>query len=199
MAGGQEEKKKKKFHFPFRSKKKKSQEKSVIAPAEKSGTTAPPKALPRIVKVNSEKRTKENGVEASARPQKSTYSVRYALQSSCTLFTLDTDLTFLFVSLSFFSEEKKLKASWLARRKFFVKMADQAFELVDADGSGDVDEKELYSGLLLIHLKLGCYAGPAACRVRHCILSLVYSQCRRKVSLTCFFLLSLAGRSGACP
>ena len=44
-------------------------------------------------------------------------------------------------------------------------MADTAFDLVDADKSGSVDEKELYSGLLLIHLKLGCYAGPAACKV----------------------------------
>jgi hypothetical protein len=36
--------------------------------------------------------------------------------------------------------------------------------VVDTDESGEVDEKELYSGMLLIHLKLGCYAGPAACR-----------------------------------
>lgn len=43
-------------------------------------------------------------------------------------------------------------------------MCDTAFDGVDLDGSGSVDEKELYSGLLLIHLKLGCYAGPAACR-----------------------------------
>lgn len=35
---------------------------------------------------------------------------------------------------------------------------------IDADGSGSVDAKELYAGLLLIHLKLGTYAGPAACR-----------------------------------
>jgi hypothetical protein len=43
-------------------------------------------------------------------------------------------------------------------------MSNAAFAVVDADESGEVDEKELYSGLLLIHLKLGCYAGPAACR-----------------------------------
>lgn len=43
-------------------------------------------------------------------------------------------------------------------------MCDQAFTTIDTDGSGSVDEKELYSGLLLIHLKLGLYAGPAACR-----------------------------------
>lgn len=60
--------------------------------------------------------------------------------------------------------KKKLKTSWLSRTKAFTKMSDSAFDIVDADGSGEVDEKELYSGLLLIHLKLGCYAGPAACR-----------------------------------
>jgi hypothetical protein len=55
--------------------------------------------------------------------------------------------------------------SWLGQTRFFKKMAESAFQTVDADGSGEVDEKELYSGLLLIHLKLGSYAGPAACKV----------------------------------
>eukprot|EP00547_Thalassionema_nitzschioides_P004382 CAMPEP_0194200360 /NCGR_PEP_ID=MMETSP0156-20130528/994_1 /TAXON_ID=33649 /ORGANISM="Thalassionema nitzschioides, Strain L26-B" /LENGTH=302 /DNA_ID=CAMNT_0038925341 /DNA_START=80 /DNA_END=988 /DNA_ORIENTATION=+ len=54
--------------------------------------------------------------------------------------------------------------SWLTRSKNFRRMSDWAFEAVDVDGSGCVDEKELYSGLLLIHLKLGTYAGPAACK-----------------------------------
>lgn len=58
----------------------------------------------------------------------------------------------------------KIKPSWLARRRFFIKLLDQAFDLVDQDNSGTIDEKELYSGLLLIHLKLGLYAGPAACK-----------------------------------
>mmetsp|Transcript_26394 Transcript_26394/g.34369 ORF Transcript_26394/g.34369 Transcript_26394/m.34369 type:complete len:334 (+) Transcript_26394:26-1027(+) len=58
----------------------------------------------------------------------------------------------------------KMKPSWLARRQFFTKMADNAFVLIDSDNSGEVDEKELYSGMLLIHLKLGMYAGPAACK-----------------------------------
>ena len=46
-------------------------------------------------------------------------------------------------------------------------MADWAFDVIDTDQSGFVDEKELYSGLLLIHLKLGSFAGPAACKVRN--------------------------------
>lgn len=54
--------------------------------------------------------------------------------------------------------------NFLTRTKFFQEMLKWAFDQVDADGSGTVDEKELYSGLLLIHLKLGTYAGPAACK-----------------------------------
>ena len=53
---------------------------------------------------------------------------------------------------------------WLARNKRFQKLCDAVFESIDTDGSGSIDEKELYAGLLLIHLKLGAYAGPAACR-----------------------------------
>ena len=63
-------------------------------------------------------------------------------------------------------KDSSLKKSWLCRTRMFKGMSDWAFDVVDADGSGSVDEKELYSGLLLIHLKLGTYAGPAACKVR---------------------------------
>ena len=59
---------------------------------------------------------------------------------------------------------KKYRGSWLTRTKRFCQLSNWAFDVIDTDGSGSVDEKELYSGLLLIHLKLGCYAGPAACR-----------------------------------
>lgn len=65
------------------------------------------------------------------------------------------------------SSAKAVKPNWLCRTKFFRNMCDWAFTVVDQDGSGSVDEKELYSGLLLIHLKLGSYAGPAACKVSH--------------------------------
>jgi hypothetical protein len=58
----------------------------------------------------------------------------------------------------------RLPTSWLCRTKRFRKMCEVAFEDIDTDKSNSVDEKELYSGLLLIHLKLGSYAGPAACR-----------------------------------
>ena len=57
------------------------------------------------------------------------------------------------------------RGSWLSRTKYFRNLSNWAFDVVDTDGSGSVDEKELYAGLLLIHLKLGSYAGPAACKV----------------------------------
>ncbi|KAL3921190.1 MAG: hypothetical protein SGARI_006742, partial [Bacillariaceae sp.] len=38
-----------------------------------------------------------------------------------------------------------------------------AFTICDADGSGAIDKRELYAGLLLVHLNLAKYAGPAAC------------------------------------
>jgi Ca2+-binding EF-hand superfamily protein len=64
------------------------------------------------------------------------------------------------------NRQKASRKSYLANSKWFQKMSAAAFDVVDQDGSGCVDEKELYSGLLLIHLKLGSYAGPAACKVR---------------------------------
>ena len=60
----------------------------------------------------------------------------------------------------------EVKKSWLCQRKFFKDMISSSFDMVDQDNSGSIDEKELYSGLLLIHLKMGVYAGPAACKVR---------------------------------
>ena len=50
--------------------------------------------------------------------------------------------------------------------KHFVKYCDIAFDLVDSNGDDVIDETELYAGLLLIHLKLGSFLGPAACKVR---------------------------------
>ena len=61
-------------------------------------------------------------------------------------------------------QEQIKNTSWLCRTKYFQKMCYMAFDAIDSDGSGQIDEKELYAGLLLIHLQLGMYAGPAACR-----------------------------------
>ena len=57
-----------------------------------------------------------------------------------------------------------VERQWLFRNRRFQRTCDAVFDAIDTDGSGSVDEKELYAGLLLIHLKLGAYAGPAACR-----------------------------------
>lgn len=54
--------------------------------------------------------------------------------------------------------------AWLCNSNYFCKICDSAFESIDVDKSGFVDQKELYSGLLLVHLKLGMYLGPAACK-----------------------------------
>jgi hypothetical protein len=59
---------------------------------------------------------------------------------------------------------KQDKTSFLATSKYFHKLVDWAFDAVDVDHSGQIDKKELYSGLILIHLKLASYLGPAACR-----------------------------------
>ena len=62
------------------------------------------------------------------------------------------------------SAKKKKTGNMWTRSKNFKKLTDWAFKTIDADGSGQVDKKELYTGLLMIHLKLATYAGPAACR-----------------------------------
>jgi len=51
----------------------------------------------------------------------------------------------------------------ITKTKAFREMCDKVFDSIDTDGSGTVDEKELYSGLLLAHLKLGMYIGSPAC------------------------------------
>ena len=61
-------------------------------------------------------------------------------------------------------QEQIKNTSWFCRTNYFQKMCHQAFDAMDSDGSGQMDETELYAGLLLIHLQLGMYAGPAACR-----------------------------------
>jgi len=61
-------------------------------------------------------------------------------------------------------ENAKGGKSWLSRSKRFQEMVDNVFVSIDTDGSGEIDKKELYAGLILIHLRLAAYVGPAACR-----------------------------------
>jgi len=54
--------------------------------------------------------------------------------------------------------------SFFTRSMRFQNMVDNIFVSIDTDNSGEVDKKELYAGLILIHLRLAAYVGPAACR-----------------------------------
>lgn len=56
------------------------------------------------------------------------------------------------------------KKAFFTKSKVFKNMVDKAFVVIDADGSGEIDKKELYAGLILIHLRLAAYVGAAACR-----------------------------------
>jgi len=58
----------------------------------------------------------------------------------------------------------KTKSSFLTKSFFFKRLCRWAFKKIDTDKNGTVDKKELYSGLLLIHLNLSKYCGAAACK-----------------------------------
>ena len=61
--------------------------------------------------------------------------------------------------------EKKITTENLIIPPFPKILIQHAFETIDTDQSGTVDNKELYAGpLLFLHLKLATYLGSAACR-----------------------------------
>ena len=53
----------------------------------------------------------------------------------------------------------------LTRSKPFQTLLKKTFEQVDTAKNNEVDKTELYAGLLMVHLKLAKFAGPAACYV----------------------------------
>jgi hypothetical protein len=67
-------------------------------------------------------------------------------------------------ALLLLKESQKKQGNWLTRSKAFANLTKWAFDQIDDDGSGQVDKKELYTGLLIIHLELAKYVGAAACR-----------------------------------
>jgi len=55
--------------------------------------------------------------------------------------------------------------SIFTRSKTFQNTVIKTFHDIDTDNSGTIDREELYTGLLLIHLKLATYVGPAATKI----------------------------------
>jgi Ca2+-binding protein (EF-Hand superfamily) len=52
----------------------------------------------------------------------------------------------------------------MVRSARFERLVQYVFDVVDVDKSGKICKKELYAGLILVHLKLAAYIGSAACR-----------------------------------
>lgn len=61
------------------------------------------------------------------------------------------------------SKEEGRKESFLAQSKMFKSITKWAFNACDGDQSGQIHKDELYTGLLLVHLKIAKKVGPAAC------------------------------------
>ena len=61
-------------------------------------------------------------------------------------------------------KKKSSSSSWFSGTKMFTNMCNDVFDAIDEDHSNAINESELYTGLLLLHLQLGMYAGPAACK-----------------------------------
>lgn len=79
-------------------------------------------------------------------------------------FTIFLSYFCLFFPKEKISKEKpKIKKSLITRSKAFKNLVDYTFNAIDSDQSGSIDKKELYTGLILVHLKIAAYVGPAAC------------------------------------
>lgn len=61
-------------------------------------------------------------------------------------------------------DKMKRGANFMVRSARFERLVQYVFDIVDVDKSGKICKKELYAGLILVHLKLAAYVGPAACR-----------------------------------
>jgi len=62
-------------------------------------------------------------------------------------------------------QHAKKGSNFIVRSVRFQKLVQYVFNSVDGDGSEKICKEELYCGLIMIHLKLAAYVGPAACRV----------------------------------
>jgi hypothetical protein len=69
------------------------------------------------------------------------------------------------------------KGNFLTSSKAFKSLCKWAFDVCDSNGTGAINETELYAGFLLVHLNLAKYAGPAACYVSHvCVIVMILSR-----------------------
>lgn len=68
----------------------------------------------------------------------------------------------LFKKVASKSKESQNK-NFLTRSKPFTMMVGSTFASMDSTGKGEVTKDELYSGLLLVHLKLAKFVGAPAC------------------------------------
>lgn len=171
MALTEGDKRKKFFRNPFKSSKKKD---GVLAPlTTQTPDRGPPKKLmletPGAVSAMT---TNTDAKRSGLLPGMTDEATGSIIFEDINSPNAQTTKTASMSHLRLQSNTKRASSkSYLSKSKWFQKMSAAAFDVVDQDGSGCVDEKELYSGLLLIHLKLGSYAGPAACKVRSTIPS----------------------------
>lgn len=54
-------------------------------------------------------------------------------------------------------------SNFVTRSEAFRKLCKYVFRICDSTHTGSVNSTELYAGVLLVHLNLAKYAGPAAC------------------------------------
>jgi hypothetical protein len=60
-------------------------------------------------------------------------------------------------------ELKKSKSNFITRSSYFKKLCKGCFDICDGSKTGSINKAELYAAVLLVHLKMAKYAGPAAC------------------------------------
>ena len=62
------------------------------------------------------------------------------------------------------SQTSALHSNFLTRSNFLRKRMVKIFTVLDTDGSKSLSTAELYTGVVLLHLELAKYFGPAACK-----------------------------------
>jgi Ca2+-binding EF-hand superfamily protein len=68
-----------------------------------------------------------------------------------------------FQSTPSIEELKQTKSNFITRSSSFKRLCAYVFSICDANSTGSINATELYAGVLLVHLNLAKYAGPAAC------------------------------------